>query len=170
MLPFPHTLTLMETTWGTQDTGKITGKGKAMQTISHWADGMKAWQLLHTSLLPGSPSGPSFPKHKLHLLSLIWGGKSVRTQEERHKRQLGSPAPNPSPARGNLPPSNPQWNTVIAITRHSSRHSFSHVLKKPQTKNNNKKDQKKIISSNFPKQLSFKQTPSLKHFSKKADV
>lgn len=90
MLPFPHSLTLMETTWGTQDTEKITGKGKAMQTISHWADGMKAWQLLHTSLLPRNPSGPSFPKHKLHLLSLLWGGKSVRTWKTRKRGRRGS--------------------------------------------------------------------------------
>lgn len=173
MLPFPRTLTLMETTWGTQDMGKITGKGKAMQTISHWADGMKAWQLLHSSLLPGSPSGPSFPEHKLHLVSLLWGEKSARTQKARKRGRAGNLALLLSilPLLGGVCYLHIPSGILLLLLLHSQADiHFLMTWKKPKTKNNNKKDQQKIISSDFPKQLNFKQRPSLKHFSQKADV
>lgn len=96
----------------------------------------------------GAPLAPVFLSTNLSsapsVTALRWEvGEDTEHHEERQKGQLGSAAPNPSPARGNLLPAHPQWNTVITITRLPSRHSFSSDLKTPKTKNNNKKDQKK---------------------------
>lgn len=82
-----------------------------MQTPSGWHE---AWQLPHTSRLPGSPAASRS--------SVAAQGDSEDTVEqgERQGGQLIPPAPDRSPARRDLLPAHPLWDTVTTTARLSA--------------------------------------------------
>lgn len=128
MLPFPHPDLNVNHMRNTGHRGRSPGKAKLCKQLATELIAWKPGSYLTLLSCQGPTLSPGPRKRKLHLLSLCWGGKTVRTQRTRKRGRRGNLALllQILPLLWeNLLPAHPQWDTVITIARHSSSHSFS---------------------------------------------
>ena len=123
MLPFPHPDLNGNHMRSPGHRGRSLGKAKLCKQL---ATELMAWK--PGSCLTPLSCSPVLHEHKLYLLSLVGGAKTVRTQRTRERGRRGSLAaliPVLPLLGGNLLPAHPQWDAVLAVATLWNRHSFS---------------------------------------------